>query len=152
MPQKRVYYIPENSSPLQEKFINCIMKAGKKTTARKLFQDMLDIISKKDNGKNPQEVFMKALENVKPQLEIRPKRVGGAIYQIPSEVAPKRQVSLAIRWIVGAARGTKGKAMAEKLASEILAAFTEQGTAFKKKEELHRMAQANKAFAHLAKF
>ncbi|MFA6549754.1 MAG: 30S ribosomal protein S7 [Candidatus Gracilibacteria bacterium] len=151
MPQKRVYYIPEDSSPLQEKFINCIMKQGKKTTAKRLFYDMLEIISKKES-KNPQEIFLKALENVKPQLEIRPKRVGGAIYQIPSEVTPKRQVSLAIRWIIGAARNTKGRKFAEKLATEILAAFTEQGTAFKKKEELHRMAQANKAFAHLAKF
>ncbi|MBI5152270.1 30S ribosomal protein S7 [Candidatus Peregrinibacteria bacterium] len=151
MPQKKVYYIPEGSSPLQEKFINCIMKAGKKNLARKIFADTLAVIGKKES-KNPQEVFQKAIENVKPNLEIRPKRIGGAVYQIPVEVAPRRQISLAIRWIVSSARGTRGRDMASKLASEILAAYAEQGSAFKKKEELHRMAQANKAFAHLARF
>lgn len=151
MPQKKVYYIPEGSSPLQEKFINCVMKAGKKNIARTIFTDTLTIIGKKES-KNPQEIFQKAIENVKPTLEIRPKRIGGAVYQIPVEVKPKRQISLAIRWVIQAARGTKGRRMAEKLANEILAAFIGQGSAFKRKEELHRMAQANKAFAHLAKF
>ncbi len=151
MPQKRVYYIPENSSPLQEKFINCIMKKGKKNLARKIFSDTLTAIGKKES-KNPQEIFQKAIENVKPNIEIRPKRIGGAVYQIPVEVPPRRQISLAIRWIVQTAKHTHGRSMALKLAGELLAAYTEQGSAFKKKEELHRMAQANKAFAHLAKF
>ena len=151
MPQKRVYYIPEGSSPLQEKTINCLMQAGKKSVARKIFLDAMNIIGKKEN-KNPQEVFNKAIENIKPTLEIRPKRVGGAIYQIPVEVPQKRQISLALRWLIGAARASKGKDMCEKLAQEIMSAFQEQGSAFKKKEDLARMAQANKAFAHLAKF
>lgn len=151
MPQKRVYYIPEGSSPLQEKFINCVMKQGRKNIARKIFSETLEIISKKES-KNPQEIFQKALENVKPTLEIKPKRIGGAVYQIPIEVNPKRQISLAVRWIIQAARNVKGKDMASKLASELLAAYAGQGSAFKRKEELHRMAQANKAFAHLARF
>jgi len=149
--QKRVYYIPENSSPLQEKFINCIMRKGKKNLARKIFADTLAAIAKKES-KNPQEIFQKAIENVKPNIEIKPKRIGGAVYQIPVEVPPHRQISLAIRWIIQAAKNARGRNMSLKLADELLAAYAEQGAAFKKKEELHKMAQANKAFAHLAKF
>lgn len=144
-------FIPEESSPLQEKFINYIMLAGKKSTARKIFNETLKIISKKTAG-DPEKVFKTAIENVKPQLEIKAKRIGGAVYQIPMEVKPDRQLAVAYRWIIQAARGKKSGTMAQRLANELTEASNEQGSAFKKKEDTHRMAQANKAFAHLAKY
>lgn len=143
-------YIPQGSDLLIEKFINCIMKQGKKATARKIFADALEVI-KTRTKEAPIDVFNKALLNVTPMVEVRPKRVGGAVYQVPTEVSAKRQQSLSIRWILDAARSRKGMPMAEKLAHELLDASTEQGAAMKKKEDVIRMAQANKAFAHLAK-
>lgn len=144
-------YIPEESSPLQEKFINYIMIDGKKSTARKIFNDTLKIISKKTAG-DPEKVFKAAIDSAKPEMEVRPKRIGGGVYQIPREVPPGRSLALACRWIIGGARGKKGANMCEKLAQELIDAANNQGLAIKKKEDTHRMAQANKAFAHLAKY
>lgn len=144
-------YIPATSSPLQEKFINYLMLDGKKSLARKIFDNTLKIVSKKTSG-DPEKIFKSAIDNVKPHIEVKAKRIGGAVYQIPREVKPNRQLALAFRWIIGAARDKKGTAMANKLANEIVDASNEQGIAVKKKEDTHRMAQANKAFAHLAKY
>lgn len=149
--EKIVKYIPEESSPLQEKFINYVMLHGKKSTARKIFHETLKIVSKK-TSQDPEKIFKTAIENIKPPLEVRPKRIGGAVYQVPREVPPSRQVALAFRWIIGAARDKKGSNMAQKLAGEIIDASNEQGNAIKKKDDTVRMAQANKAFAHLAKY
>lgn len=148
---RKTTYIPEDSSPLQEKFVNYLMISGKKSTARKIFNETLKLISKKASG-DPEKVFKTAIDNVKPQMEVKAKRIGGAVYQVPREVKPDRQMALAFRWIIGAARGKKGSPMAQKLASELLDASNEQGAAIKKKEDTHRMAEANKAFAHLAKY
>ena len=144
-------HIPETSSPLQEKFINYIMLDGKKTTARRIFNDTLKLISKKTSN-DPEKIFKAAIDNVKPHLEVKAKRIGGAVYQIPMEVKQGRQLALAFRWIIGSARGKKGAPMSNRLAQELIDASQEQGVAFKKKEDTHRMAQANKAFAHLARY
>lgn len=151
MAQKRSTFIPEGSNPLQEKFINYIMKEGKKNIARKIFKDMLNVLTEKGQ-KEPAKVFERAVENVKPTLEIRPKRIGGAVYQIPIEVKPGRQLMLSFRWILESARGKKGQPMAKKLAEELLMASNNEGNAIKKKEDTIKMAQANKAFAHYAKY
>jgi small subunit ribosomal protein S7 len=143
-------YIPQGSDPVQEKFINCLMQQGKKATARILFQDAFKVVSKRTKEK-PEEIFQKALLNATPLVEVRPRRVGGAVYQVPVEVPPKRQQSLSIRWLITAARERKGSHFPEKLALELLDAAGNQGGAVKKKEDIQRMAQANKAFAHLAK-
>src|SRR5262249_15324253 len=129
-----------------EKFINSVMWDGKKSTARKVVYDALDIIKEKTKLENPIEVFETAVRNVGPAMEIRSRRVGGANYQVPKEVRPERKQALAYRWILLAARGGKGKPMAEKLAAEIMAAADNQGSAIKKREDTHRMAEANKAF------
>lgn len=149
--KKKTRYMPESSTPLQERFINYVMLDGKKSIARKIFNDSLKIISKKTSS-DPEKVFKSAIDNVKPRLEVKAKRIGGAVYQIPREVKPDRQISLAFRWIIGAARGKKGSPMCQRLAQEIVQASNEEGTAVKKKEDTHKMAQANKAFAHLARY
>lgn len=151
MAQKRTHYIPEGSNPLQEKFINCLMKEGKKNIARKIFHDSMNILVEKGN-KEPGKVFEKAIESAKPTLEIKAKRIGGAVYQIPIEVKPGRQLMLAFRWILEGARGKKGSPMAKKLADELMAAANGEGSAIKKKDDTMKMAQANKAFAHYAKY
>jgi len=135
-----------NSAALN-KFINKIMKEGKKSKAEAICYECFDIIRKKEK-KNPMEVFLKALDNVKPVLEVRSRRVGGATYQIPTEVRPERRETLALRWIVYFARQKKGKPIKEKLAEEIIMASRGEGLAVKKKEDTHRMAEANRAFAH----
>ena len=132
------------------KFINHIMQEGKKTIARKIVYGALDDIKTKTK-KDPVEVFEKALQNVTPLVEVRSRRVGGATYQVPMEVRGNRGMSLAIRWMINAARAKKGKSMREKLAEELLAAYGNEGAAFKKKEDTHRMAEANRAFAHFAR-
>ncbi len=126
------------------------MQKGKKSTARKVFNDAIKAM-KKRTKEDPTEIFQKALMNATPLIEVRPRRVGGAVYQVPTEVPPKRQQSLSIRWIINGARDRKGASMADKLALELLDAASNQGFAVKKKEDIQRMAQANKAFAHLAK-
>ncbi|KKP37713.1 MAG: 30S ribosomal protein S7 [Candidatus Peregrinibacteria bacterium GW2011_GWA2_33_10] len=152
MPQKvKTLFIPENSSELQEKFINYIMLGGKKSIARAIFSDTLEALNKKGH-KAPVKVFEKALENIKPSLEVKAKRIGGAVYQIPMEVKPHRQITLAFRWLIKSARDKKGKEMANKLAEEIEQAADNQGNAIKKKEDTHKMAKANKAFAHYARY
>ncbi|HYF13153.1 MAG TPA: 30S ribosomal protein S7 [Candidatus Paceibacterota bacterium] len=133
-----------------EKFINSVMWDGKKSTARKVVYDALELIKEKQKVDNPLEIFETAIRNVGPSMEIRSRRVGGANYQVPREVRPERKNALAFRWILIAARAGKGKPMAQKLADELIAASNNQGFAFKKKEDTHRMAEANKAFAHFA--
>lgn len=150
MPKPVKQYIPEGSDANIEKFINCIMMQGKKSIARKIFWDAIEII-KTRTKEPPVEVFTKALLNVTPLVEVRPKRVGGSVYQVPVEVNPKRQQTLAVRWLINAARDRKGIPMAQRLAMEFLDASTDQGNAFKKKQDVIKMAQANKAFAHLAR-
>jgi small subunit ribosomal protein S7 len=141
---------PRYDSMLASKFINCLMYDGKKATAQKVFYDALDIIQKKVGDAEPIEVFTQAVENVKPAIEVRSKRVGGAAYQVPMQVNRQRQQSLAIRWILMAVRERKGRATHEKLAEELIAAYKKEGTAISRRENVHRMADANKAFAHFA--
>ena len=141
---------PRNNSLLASKFINCMMTDGRKSTAQKVFYDALDIIVKKTPGSDPLEVFTQAVENVKPVLEVKSRRVGGATYQVPIEVSWKRRQSLAIRWMLQIVRSKKGRPMAEKLATEFMNAYKREGDAIKKREDTHRMAEANKAFAHFA--
>lgn len=151
--KKKTFYIPEGGTALQERFINTMMQQGKKSTSRRLLRDaFVAIANQGEKGQDPERVFEKAIDTVKPSMEVRPKRIGGAVYQIPVEVKPSRQVSLAFRWIINAARGIKGKPMAAKLASVLIEASNGAGPAVKKKEDTHRMAQANKAFAHFAKY
>ncbi len=132
------------------RFINYVMKDGKKSTAERVVYGAFDII-KSTTKQDPMVVFDKAIENASPLLEVASKRVGGANYQVPREVRPERRFILAIRWIIGAARSKKGKPMAEKLAEEIIAASKNEGSAIKKKQDTHRMAEANRAFAHFAR-
>ena len=137
------------SDILIAKFINKIMRAGKRSVARKILYSALEI-AEKQTKKPAMEVFEKAMTNVSPVVELRSKRVGGANYQVPVEVRPDRRTALAIRWIVGSARTQKGKPMAEKLAEEFINAFNNTGGAVKKRQDVQRMAEANKAFAHFA--
>lgn len=131
------------------RFINYLMKDGKKSIAEKILYDSFDIIKKQTN-QNPVEVFEKAIQNASPDLEVVSRRIGGANYQVPREVRPERKFFLAAHWIIEAARSKKGKPMANKLSEEILAAFKNEGAAIKKKQDTHRMAEANRAFAHFA--
>ena len=136
---------------MQEKFINCMMKGGKKSISRRIFSDAMNIL--RDQGeKTPEDVFEKAIKSVMPNMEVKARRVGGSVYQIPVEVAPKRQLALSMRWIINACRTRKGKTMAEKLAQELKDASNDTGSAYKKREDVHRMAAANKAFAHFARY
>ena len=129
------------------KFINSLMLDGKKSKAEKIFYDAFDIVAEK-SGKDPLEVFLTAMENVKPGLEVRPRRVGGATYQVPMEVSAFRKQSLAIRWMLTTIRGRDGKSMKEKLAAEILDSSEGRGGSIKRREDTHKMADANRAFAH----
>jgi small subunit ribosomal protein S7 len=132
------------------KFINYVMIRGQKETARKAVYEALDIVKEKANVENPMEVLDTALKNTGPMMEVRSRRVGGANYQIPREVRPERRSFLSMKWIIEAARDTKGKPIAEKLAEEIMLAAKNEGRAVKKREDTHKMAEANKAFAHFA--
>jgi small subunit ribosomal protein S7 len=127
--------------------INKIMRDGKKGVAERIVYSALDDIGERTK-EDPRQVFEKAMRNVMPVLEVRPRRVGGATYQIPLEVRPARQMSLAMRWLLGAARGRSGRPMSERLAAELLDAYREQGSAIKKRDDTHKMAEANKAFVH----
>jgi small subunit ribosomal protein S7 len=138
------------NSKLVSKFVNCLMWGGKKSTAQRVFYDAMDIISKNVKDAEALEVFEKAINNVKPLIEVRSKRIGGASYQVPMQVSTKRQQSLAFRWILASARGKKGKPMCERLSSELIDAYNEHGGAMTTRENIHRMAEANKAFAHFA--
>lgn len=132
------------------RFVNNLMYSGKKSVAFDIFYDALDIVGNKmkDSEVQPLDVFKKALENVTPQVEVKSRRVGGATFQVPMEVRPDRKISLSMKNLILYSRKRSGKGMSEKLASEIMAAFNEEGAAFKKKEDMHKMAEANKAFAH----
>ncbi|MBC8167535.1 MAG: 30S ribosomal protein S7 [Bryobacteraceae bacterium] len=138
---------PVYSSTLAEKFVNSMMWDGKKTTAQNIFYSAMEKLGER-SGDEPLKVFKKAVENAKPLLEVKTRRVGGANYQVPIEVPQNRRTSLALRWIIGQARGRAEKSMAEKLAAELLDAANMRGGAIKKKDDVHRMAEANKAFAH----
>ena len=138
---------PKYNDQIVAKFVNCIMRRGKKSLAESIFYDSLDIINK-STKKDSLEVFKQALDNVKPVLEVKSKRIGGATYQVPIEVSSDRRTSLAMRWIIDYAKARKGKSMGEKLAQEIIDASKGEGTSIKKKEDIHKMAEANKAFAH----
>lgn len=138
------------NSPKLAKFINNIMLNGKKETARKSVYKAFDIIKEKTGNPNPLEIFDTAIKNAGPLVEVRSRRIGGANYQVPREVRPERRTALAMRWIILAARGKKGAPIAEKLAEELILASKNEGTAVKKREDTHKMAESNKAFAHFA--
>ena len=139
---------PKFNNKTISRFMNMVMEQGKKWNAERIIYGSLDIVSKKTNKPDPLEVLNKALDNVRPLLELKSRRVGGATYQIPVEVRGERGISLALRWIRNAARSRKGKPMEQRLADEILEAYNGQGTAVKKREEIHKMAEANRAFSH----
>jgi len=139
---------PKYSSKLVTRFVNVVMEQGKKSIAEHILYNALDSVSKKLDSENTLEVLQKAIDNVRPLLQVKPRRVGGATYQVPIEVTAERGSSIAMRWIRDFARQKKGRPMDEKLADEIVDAFKSQGSAVKKRDEMHRMAEANKAFAH----
>jgi small subunit ribosomal protein S7 len=141
---------PRYHSELASKFVNCLMWQGKKATAMRIFYGALNQIKKRMPDVNPLEVFTQAVEHVKPTVEVRSKRVGGATYQVPMQVNRTRQRSLAIRWIIGAARSKAGRAMSLRLADEFMAAYRREGEAMTKRENTTKMAESNKAFAHFA--
>jgi len=141
---------PKYNSKLASRFINSLMWQGKKNVAQMVFYDAMDIVSQKVKDTDALKVFETAVNNVKPMIEVRSKRVGGASYQVPMQVNSHRQQSLAVRWIIQAARGKKGKPMSERLASELIDAYNKHGGAMTTRENIHRMAEANKAFAHFA--
>lgn len=141
---------PKFNSILASKFINCLMYSGKKSVAQDVFYSALELVREKIPDQEPIDVFTTAVENVKPSIEVRSRRVGGANYQVPTQVNYKRQQTLAIRWILLACRGKKGRPMHSRLAEELLAAYRREGTAVTTRDNVHRMADANKAFAHFA--
>lgn len=141
---------PRFNSKLVAKFINCLMHDGKKLTAQTVFYDAMDIVSSRISDVSPVEVFEAALNNIKPFVEVRSKRVGGANYQVPMQVNRRRQQSLAIRWLLEACRSESGRPMSKILADEFVAAYNKEGKAMNKREQTHRMAEANRAFAHFA--
>jgi len=141
---------PVYGSRLATKLINCLMQEGKKTRAEHVFYSALDVVKEKAPEVGPMDVVNQALENIKPRIEVRSKRVGGATYQVPMEIKKGRQQTLAIRWLLEAARKKKGRPLGKRLADEFLAAYKNEGDAVTTKENVHKMAEANKAFAHFA--
>ncbi len=139
---------PRFNSVLVSKFTNGLMSDGKKSLARRLFYDAMDIVDGRMPDEEPITVFEAAMENVRPRVEVKSRRVGGATYQVPIEVRPERRNALAIRWIISFAQSRSGKSMSERLAAEIMDAFNKRGASVKKKDDTHKMAEANKAFAH----
>ncbi len=147
-PKKRIIQPdPRFGDTLVTQFVNNLMLQGKKSTAFKIFYDAMDIVGEK-SGEDPHEIWQKALNNIYPQVEVRSKRIGGATFQIPTDIRNARKVSMGMKWLIKYSRARSGKGMAEKLSSEILAASKGEGAAVKKREDTHRMAEANKAFAH----
>ena len=150
-PKKRILLPdPKFNDVLVTRFVNVLLVDGKKSIAYTLFYDALDIVGEKmkDADKAPLEIWKQALENITPQVEVKSRRIGGATFQVPTEVRPERKISLSMKNLVLYSRKRAGKSMAEKLSAEIIAAYNQEGAAFKRKEEMHRMAEANKAFAH----
>lgn len=147
VPERKVSPDLKYKSELVSRFVNCVMKDGKKSIALSMIYDAFDIIEKK-TSEPPLKVFEKAMNNVKPQIEVKSRRVGGSTYQVPTEIRPSRKIALAIRWILTFAGKRSEKNMARKLAGEFMDAAEERGGAIKKREDTHKMAEANKAFAH----
>ena len=150
-PKKRILLPdPKFNDVLVTRFVNNLMVDGKKSIAYTIFYDALDIVGEKmkDADKAPLEIWKQALENITPQVEVKSRRIGGATFQVPTEVRPERKISLSMKNLVLYSRKRAGRSMAEKLSAEIMAAYNQEGAAFKRKEEMHRMAEANKAFAH----
>jgi small subunit ribosomal protein S7 len=147
VPKRIIAPDPKYKNTLVSKFINGLMREGKKSLSRRIFYDAMDIVERRSK-EDPVKVFEQAMENIKPVLEVRSRRVGGATYQVPVEVRPDRRQALAIRWLVNFSKKRGEKSMAQRLAGELLDAYNKRGIAFKKKEDTHRMAEANKAFAH----
>ena len=147
IPEKNINPDSKYDSKLVSKFVNAIMRKGKKSIAESILYDAMDIIAKKSN-EPPIKVFEKAVDNVRPMIEVKSRRVGGSTYQVPTEIRPARRTALGIRWIITYAKGRSEKTMANKLAGELLDAANQRGSAVKKKEDTHKMAEANKAFAH----
>jgi small subunit ribosomal protein S7 len=141
---------PKYNNSLVAKFINHLMKGGKKSVAQKVLYDAFEILEKTTKGKDPLEIFDQAIKNVSPFVEVKSRRIGGAHYQVPREVRGERRITLAMRWLIQVTKAKKGKPMAQKLAAELLDASKNMGAAVKKKQDIHRMAEANKAFAHFA--
>jgi small subunit ribosomal protein S7 len=139
---------PKFGDKLVTRFVNSLMICGKKSTAESILYGALDILEERSKGENPVEIFKKAVENVKPAVEVKSRRVGGSTYQVPVEVRAERRVALSVRWLIQASRSRGERTMREKLANELLDAANSRGAAIKKKDETHRMADANKAFAH----
>ncbi len=148
--RKQLKADPKFGSSLASKFVNCLMHDGKKSVALGVFYDALEMIRTRVPDTEPIDVFAQAVENVKPAIEVRSRRVGGAAYQVPMQVSRTRQQSLAIRWILQAIRDKKGRPTSDRLADELLAAYRREGAAMTRRENVHRMAEANKAFAHFA--
>jgi small subunit ribosomal protein S7 len=138
---------PRYGDPIVTQFVNNLMYDGKKSTSFASFYDALDIIKEK-TGENEHQLFKKALQNAMPQVEVRSRRIGGATFQIPTEIRPKRKIAIGMKWLIRFARNRSGKGIADKLAAEFIAASKNEGGAIKRKEEVHRMAEANRAFAH----
>jgi small subunit ribosomal protein S7 len=147
VPKRKILPDPRYQDVLLSKFTNCLMRDGKKSAAEKIVYGAFEVIQERTR-ENPLDLFHQAVENVKPAVEVKSRRVGGSTYQVPVEVRSTRQEALAIRWLIGHARKRSGKAMGEKLANELIEASHNRGGAIKKKEDVHRMAEANKAFAH----
>ena len=147
IPKRPLEGDPKYNNPILEKFIIRMMQKGKRSVARRIVYDALDVLKEKLD-QNPLEAFLKALENVKPMVEVKSRRVGGSTYQVPVEIRDSRRDALAMRWIIQYARQKSGISMSQRLSSELLDAFNATGATFKKKEDTHRMAEANKAFAH----
>ena len=150
-PKKRILLPdPKYKDQMVTQFVNNMMFSGKKTKAYEIFYDAMEIVGSKklNEGGSPLEVWKKALENITPQVEVKSRRIGGATFQVPMEVRPERKTSLSMKNMIEFARKRSGKSMSDKLAAEIIAAYNEEGAAFKRKEDMHRMAEANKAFAH----
>jgi len=150
-PKKRILLPdPRYQDPMVTRFVNNLMYSGKKSTSYIIFYDALDLVQKRTEKleKPALEIWKKALENITPQVEVKSRRVGGATFQVPMEVRPERKISLSMKNLILYARTRSGKSMADKLANEIVSAYNEEGGAFKKKEDMHKMAEANKAFAH----
>ena len=146
--EKDVLADPKFNSKIVAKFINMVMLAGKKSLAEKMVYGAFEVVKKELNEQDILKVFHKALDNARPRLEVKPRRVGGATYQVPIEVRSERGTSIALRWIRDFAKTKKGKSMKDKLADEIIAAFKGEGSAIKKRDDTHKMAESNKAFAH----
>ncbi len=150
-PKKKIYLPdPKFNEPMVSRFVNNLMYSGKKSTAATIFYDAMEIVENKVKveGKGPVDIWKKALENITPAVEVKSRRVGGATFQVPTEIRPDRRVAISMKNLILYARRRGGKSMSDKLAAEIIAAYNEEGGAYKKKEDTHKMAEANKAFAH----